>query len=236
MFDPRLGPPSLNPSSPCFETPGSCAGSVLTLAAATAQNSRPDPRASCAPRGFLPDWLLRCFTFPHSFHAPPSCVRTCLSALTHAALGFLVEESGFTHVIEFHADNYVGAFLPRVPPRPTPAPVSPPPSPSPTLSPTPALAPSPPPTASPTSASSLATPAPTGPGDNSTRVPREDDGRWGALGPGGEGMREVDDGDGIHWDNAGQVRHSKNFDPKLWTSSTFIAKITGLLFNDIAGV
>ncbi|CAN0427059.1 unnamed protein product, partial [Pylaiella littoralis] len=35
-------------------------------------------------------------------------------ALTHAALGFLVEESESEHVVEFYATNYVGAFLPDV--------------------------------------------------------------------------------------------------------------------------
>lgn len=81
----------------------------------------------------------------------PHLTRIHLPALTHAALGFLVEENQSRHVLEYYALDYAGSFLPEAPPpppTPAPAPSTRGPTSAPTSSPTPqhSLAPSTPPT------------------------------------------------------------------------------------------
>lgn len=60
----------------------------------------------------------------------------------------------------------------------------------------------------------------------------KEDGGGGArrgLGDGGNGTTPVT------WNNDALVRVSSGFDEKKWISANYIAKITGLLYNDITG-
>lgn len=161
-----------------------------------------------------------------------------LAALAHAGLGFLVEETDSARVIEFHADRYTDSFMPNVPPppptpSPTPAPsATPPPSTAP-LSPTdapvsnatsvPSGIPTSPSTPSP---SAVNTSVPSGAGERFSEVAEE---TGGGVFLGGVGSQE------LVWNNMGVVRETKMFDSAVWTSATFVTKITGLLYNDLAG-
>ncbi|CAM9624294.1 unnamed protein product, partial [Sphacelaria rigidula] len=51
------------------------------------------------------------------------------------------------------------------------------------------------------------------------------------LGGGGTGNGTVD----VTWSNAAAVRATRGFDPNLWVSANYVAKITGLLYNDLSG-
>lgn len=46
------------------------------------------------------------------------------------------------------------------------------------------------------------------------------------------------DGNGttdVTWDNRAEMRVLEDFDDKTWTSANYVAKITGLLYNDLTG-
>lgn len=204
-------------------------------------------------------------TLYHALHLPLTAQRQQhIAALTHAALGFLVEESGEKHVIEFYATNYVGSFLPSLPPPPpTPAPVTPPPTnASPTASPTStSFSSAPVVTLAPAATrftqqptASLETPAKFAlPLDRTDGHRGEVGDRWKDVGKPiaavavvsetGEGLmadlhKVAAAGNGttdVTWDNTAAVRETSGFDPNLWVSANYVAKITGLLFNDLSG-
>lgn len=70
-------------------------------------------------------------------------------------------------------------------------------------------------------------------GDNDVRVWLEDVDmvQQLPLGGGGTGNGTVD----VTWSNAAAVRATRGFDPNLWVSANYVAKITGLLYNDLSG-
>lgn len=99
---------------------------------------------------------------------PCALLVLLITALTHAALGFVVEESQAKHVLEFYALDYVGSFLPDVPPPPpTPAPSTL----SPTFAPTSLGTPSPTTSSGNGTATAAPTPAPTAAANGTTLVP-----------------------------------------------------------------
>lgn len=116
-----------------------------------------------------------CFSPTSYQHAVPFRVFHPLAALTHAALGFLVEESQSKHVLELYATNYVNSFLPELPLLPpTPAPATPAPTPSPTPPPTPPQSAAPttaPPTGGNGTYTVSPTPSPAGSSSNGTHAP-----------------------------------------------------------------
>lgn len=54
---------------------------------------------------------------------------------------------------------------------------------------------------------------------------------WESSGWGSAGNGTTD----VTWDNKAAVRVTAGFDEKTWTSANYVAKITGLLYNDLTG-